>query len=69
MGASSWVHVTVEKIERETNAALLLLIGGRRHWVPKSQIADPDTYAVGDQDVTVSLTEWIAQEKGIEGDD
>lgn len=69
MGASNWVHVTVEKVERETDAAFLLLIDGQQHWVPKSQISDPDVLDAGDEDVTVSLTEWIADQKGIDGDD
>lgn len=69
MSQSGYVHVTVEKVERETASAFLLRIDGEQHWVPRSQIADPDTYEAGDQDVTVSLTEWIARQKGIEGDD
>ena len=68
MGYSIWVHVEVEKIVRETDSAFLLQIDGETHWVPKSQIADFETYEEGDEDVTVSITEWIAQEKGLKGE-
>lgn len=66
MGQSQFVHLEECRIVRETDAAFLIEHDGEEHWIPKSQIADPDTYEAGDEDVTVSVTEWIAKQKGIE---
>lgn len=66
MSASNWVHLDVERIERETDAAFLLLLeGGELVWVPKSQVSEPGDYSAGDENLTVSVTEWIAQQKGL----
>ena len=66
MSASSWVHLNVAKILKETDAAFLLkLEAGETAWIPKSQISDPDDYCEGDEDCTVSVTEWIANQKGL----
>lgn len=63
----SWVHLDVAKIVRETDSAFLVrLESGDEHWVPKSQISDPEDYEVGDEDVTISITEWLAQQKGLD---
>lgn len=67
MSASNWVHLDVTAVLRETDKALLLEVGDMEAWVPKSHIADADQYEAGDRDVTVSVTEWIAREKGLEG--
>lgn len=68
MGASGWVHVEVERVIRETDAAFKVLIDDEEVWLPKSQIADADDYKPGDTNCTMSITEWIAKEKGIEHD-
>jgi hypothetical protein len=65
MSGSRYVHLEVEKIVRETDAAFLLLIDGEEYWIPKSQVADPDEYQAGDEGCTISVTEWIAREKGL----
>lgn len=65
MSASGYVHVDVDRIERETDKAFLVLIDGEETWIPKSQIADADDYNAGDEDLTLSITEWIANEKGL----
>jgi hypothetical protein len=61
----SWIHLDVDKIVRATDKALLLRIDGEEYWIPLSQIAGPDDYDEGDEDCTVSVTEWIAREKGL----
>ncbi len=68
MSASDWVHVEVEEIRAVTDKALLCLIGGESVWIPLSQVADAEeyTFEVGDADFTLSITEFIAREKGIE---
>ena len=68
MSHSGYIHVEVEKVVLEIPKYFLLLIDGSEHWIPKSQIADPDTYERGDENVTVSMTDWIAKQKGIEGE-
>lgn len=67
MSHSNWVHLDVEEIVQETEAAFLLrLDGGEEIWLPKSQIDDAEAYTVGDEDLTVSVTEWIAKQKGLD---
>lgn len=66
MGATSWVHITVDKIVKETENAFLFEIDGEQEWFPKSQVCDPETYEEGDKDCSVSVTEWIAKQKGLE---
>lgn len=63
VSASNLVYLDVDEIKRETNKAFLLVIDGEEHWIPKSQIADPDEYEVGDKNLTVSVSEWIAEQK------
>lgn len=61
-----WVHLDVEEIVRETDKALLLrLDDGEEVWIPLTQIADADDYHEGDTNCTVSVTEWIAEQKGL----
>ena len=65
MSASGWVHVEVEKITGETEKAFFVMIEGTRYVLPKSQIADAEDYKVGDENASMSVTEWIAKEKGL----
>lgn len=66
MGMSNWVHLDVAKILIESEKAFFLEIdGGETVWIPKSQISEPEILAVGDEDVTVSISAWIAEQKGI----
>jgi hypothetical protein len=72
MSASDYVHVDVAEIVAETDKALLLILDdddGTKVWVPLSQIADSDNYSKGDKNLTVSITRWIADKLGIEGED
>ncbi len=61
----AWIHLDVELIKRETPKAFLMVIDGEEHWIPKSQVADVDDYEEGDRDCGVSVTEFIANEKGL----
>lgn len=61
----SWVHLDVDLIKRETPKAFLVVIDGEEYWLPKSQVSDPDDYAEGDTDACISVTEFIANEKGL----
>ncbi len=66
MSASNWIHLEVKLIVRETPAAFLLrLDDDEEYWIPKSQVSDPEDYEEGDADCSMSVTEWIAEQKGI----
>lgn len=54
------------KILAVTDAAILVVYDGERIWFPKSQVADAEAFEAGDEDVTVSVTEWIAKKNGID---
>ena len=41
------------------------LIEGEEVWLPRSQIADADDYTAGDTDLEISITQWLAKEKGL----
>lgn len=50
---------------RETDAALLVVIDGQQHWMPKSHVDDDsEVYAEG-HDGELVVSEWIAVEKGL----
>lgn len=68
MSASGYVHLEDCEVLRVTEKAILIKWDGSQYWLPVSQVADADNYEAGDKDVTVSITEWIAGEKGIEVD-
>ncbi len=62
---SNYVHLDVDKILRATDKALLLKIDDEEIWVPRSMVADGDDYEAGDEDVTISVTEWFANKGGL----
>ena len=68
MSQSGYAHIEVDEIKRETDGAFLFVIDGEEKWVPKSQVADPDDYERGDENCSVSITEWFANKEGIEGE-
>ncbi len=61
----NWVYVEVDRIMKETPKAFLCDIDGEEVWLPKSQISDPDDYEEGDVSVGLSVSEFIANEKGL----
>lgn len=62
----NYVHLDVAEILKETDKAFLLLLDdGEEIWCPFSQIADIDQYAVGDKNCTVSISKWLADQKGL----
>lgn len=54
-------------VQTETDKALLVIIDGQEHWIPRSQIVDSesDVLAVGDSG-TLAITDWIAKQKGLD---
>jgi hypothetical protein len=69
MPEKDWVYIDVEAIVAETDKAFLLMMDSdvdEKHWVPKSQMADPDNYSQGAEDLEdVAISRWIANQKGI----
>ena len=65
--ASTWVHLEDCKVKRKTDKAILVEHASGQHWLPLSQVADEaENLNAGDGPVTVSITEWIAEQKEIE---
>ena len=64
-----WVYLDVAKIKRITDAAILLVLADEEEtevWIPLSQLADDtDQYEEGDKDLTITVSQWIAEKKGI----
>lgn len=68
-----WVHLYVEQIHAETEKAFLIEFEAwdGKFWIPKSQIADAADYAKGkfkSEECQMSITQWIAEQNGIDGD-
>ena len=59
--------ITLENVyaKRETERALLCVIEGGAHWIPKTQIGvDSEVQQRGDRGDLI-ITEWIGLEKGL----
>lgn len=65
MGASNYVYLEDCEVIAITRYALLILYDGEQYWIPTSQIADPETYSKGDSGITIPITQWIAEQKGM----
>lgn len=63
----NYIHVEFDSVKRVTEKAVCFVIDGQDVWIPISQIhpSDQDNYEDGDQDGSVSITEWIAGQKGL----
>jgi hypothetical protein len=68
MSQSGWVHLEDCNVLRVTEKAAYIEWGDERYWFPLSQISDADNLDESDEGVTVSITEWIAEQKGIDPD-
>lgn len=53
------VEVTYNKLVAETDKAMLLDIGGKEMWMPKSHCE------IDEDSKTAYMTDWIAEQKGI----
>lgn len=67
MGASEYVHLENCDVLAVTDRAILIRYEDTEYWIPVSQMADRDEHGLekGDTGVTVSITEWIAEQKGV----
>lgn len=65
MGRDETVSFDNVVVKAETDKAILCVIDGDEHWIPKSQIdEDSEVYASGTEG-TLVITDWIAQQKGL----
>lgn len=65
--SEEWVHLDVALVVRETEAAFLFrLDDDSEYWIPKSQVSEADKYKEGDEDVSLSISEWVAEQKGLD---
>ena len=56
------VDVRVTKIKAETDKALLCVIGGRKYWVPRSQVIDSEKYSTRHWNQDIEMTLWIVKQ-------
>lgn len=67
MPQSDWVHLDGCKILATTASAILVRYDGEKHWFPRTHVLEGEDMEAGeDEDLTISITEWIADQKGIE---
>ena len=65
-GSKEPYEVEDVRVRTETQGALLVAIGPRLIWIPKSQVLEgSDVWAEGDEG-TLVIPEWLAVERGIE---
>jgi hypothetical protein len=57
------MKLTYDRIERETDQAVLVKFGDEEEWIPKSQILNQE---FRDEDV-INIPVWLAEGKGLEG--
>ena len=66
-GRSSTIEIQISKVKARTDKAALCEIDGQEIWLPLSQCNDGGAEnwspAVGDEDITVEIPEWLAEEK------
>jgi hypothetical protein len=70
MSASNWVHLDDCTIKHITDKAMLVEcdLFDEALWIPLSQVDEPDKFEVGDEGITVSVSEWWAKKNNIEVD-
>jgi hypothetical protein len=67
MGISNYVHLEDCTIVAATEKAVRIAWDDSDEWFPRSQIADQgENLKVGESGYTVSISEWIAKQKGID---
>ena len=61
--------VSIESVvcKKETDKALLCVVDGDEHWIPKSHVHDDsEVFNDGENaEGTLVITEWIAKQKGL----
>lgn len=68
MSERVWILIDEAKLIRSSDKAGLYAIDGAEYWIPWSQIHEDSVDKDGDTG-ELWITEWIACEKGIEGEE
>lgn len=60
---------TIDDVEciHETTDAILVVIDGNKHWIPKKQIhEDSEVYDMGDgKEGKLIISQWLAEKEGL----
>lgn len=59
------VEIEVELVTAETDKAILCLVDGREHWIPKSQIDEESLVKSKGDDGKLVIPEWLAIDKNL----
>ncbi len=59
------VEITIEKIERQSELAILVSYEGKEYWLPKSHLFGYDDDFVGEENIKIEASQWILEEKGM----
>jgi hypothetical protein len=66
MSEEKWVNIDFKIIRLETADSFnIRLEDGSKHWIPKSQVFNPDDYCERDRNGAMSITASFAKQKGI----
>jgi hypothetical protein len=58
VGRPEPVVIVYDRIEHETDAAILIVLDTEKYWIPKSQVIDHD-----EAGNAIEIPEWLAIEK------
>lgn len=61
-----YVHLEDVRVLKDTGKAFLIEYGEEQYWIPRACVANPGDYEEGEGGYTMSVTESIAKDKGIE---
>lgn len=59
MSASNWEHLESCTVLRDTEKAILVEYEEEEFWIPRSCVSEGEKYEEGDEDVTLSVSEWF----------
>lgn len=59
------VEFKVNGVQQETAKAILVVIDGKKYWVPKSQIHDNSEVYKADTSGTLIVSSWWAEKNGL----
>ncbi len=71
MGSTNYVHLEDCTLSALTEKAALVVHDGAAHWLPFSQLGPGEEaklhkVEIDREEFTLTITEWIAEQKGIE---
>lgn len=74
MSRSNYVHLEGCTLSALTTKAALVVYDGEQHWIPLSQLAEGEEaklhkIELKHEEFTLSISAWIAEQKGIETDE